>query len=127
MQPILIVAATESSRRLANILRKAGYSVAEANSGESALKTAGSVSPKLILMAIVMPDSNGLEVAARLRRNPDLESAPIILLGSVTPIGMNDEPLTSLVSGYLDINASSTDLLVAVRSHLAMEHPKKSP
>jgi CheY-like chemotaxis protein len=121
MSPILVVAPEEFRSRLVNILRQAGYAVAEADSGESALKTARSVSPELILMAIVMPDINGLEVAAQLKQHLSLELPPIILLGSITPIGIDEEPLASIVSGYLDIDASSDDLLATVRSHVTID------
>jgi CheY-like chemotaxis protein len=122
MSPILVVAPRESRTRLVNILRQAGYAVAEADSGQSALKTAPSVSPELILMAIVMPDINGLEVAAKLRQHRNLELPPIILLGSITPIGIDEEPLASLVNGYLDIQVSSDDLLATVRSHVTISN-----
>jgi CheY-like chemotaxis protein len=122
MSPILVVAPTESRSRLVNILRQAGYAVAEADSGQSALKTARSVSPELILMAIVMPDITGLEVAAKLRQHLNLELPPIILLGSITPIGIDEEPLASLVNGYLDIHVSSHDLLATVRSHVTISN-----
>jgi CheY-like chemotaxis protein len=115
---ILVVAAAETRARLVDVLTRAGYSVAEADSGESALNIAGSISPQLILMAIVMPDSNGMEVAATLRRSFNSQFPPIILLGSIPPIGINDEPLSSLISGYLDINAPSSELLAMVRSKL---------
>ena len=118
MSPILVVACTESRCRLVSILRQAGYVVAEADSGESALTTARTVCPELILMAIVMPDINGLEVAAKLRQHLNSETPSIILLGSITPIGIDEEPLVSLVDGYLNIDASSDDLLATVRSHL---------
>jgi CheY-like chemotaxis protein len=118
MPRILVVAAAESRQRFGTILRQAGYSVAEADSEESALRVVDSNPPELILIAIVIPDSNGLEVAAALRRNVNSEGAPIILLGSVPPIGMNDEPLVSLVNGYLDIDASPDDVLAMVRSKL---------
>lgn len=118
MPSILVAAAPKSRRRLVDILIQAGYSVAEADSGESALITVGFVRPDLILMAIVMPDTNGLEFAAKLRRNLNSEAPPIILLGSITPIGINDEPLASLISGYLDIDVSPDDLLMTVRSTL---------
>jgi CheY-like chemotaxis protein len=121
MPSILVVAAPQPRQRLVNILREAGYLVVEADSEESALRIARSVSPKLILMAIIMPQGNGLEVAARLRRNSNGESPPIILLGSVTPIGIEEEPLASFVSGYLDLDVSSSDLLAAVRSQLNTE------
>lgn len=118
MSSILVVAATESRCRLASVLRQAGYVVFEADSGESALSTARAVSPKLILMAIVLPDINGLEVAAKLRHHLNPQLPPIILLGSITPIGIDEEPLVSLVNGYLDIDASTDDLLTTVQSHL---------
>ncbi len=117
MSSILVVAATESRSRLVNILRQADYVVFEADSGESALSTARAVSPNLILMAIVLPDINGLEVAARLRHHLNPELPPVILLGSITPIGIDEEPLVSLVNGYLDIDASNDDLLATVQSY----------
>ena len=121
---ILVVATGQLRHRLVTVLRQAGYSVAEANSGESALTIARSALPKLVLIAIVMPDGNGLELAAKLRRSANGESPPsIILLGSVTPVGMNEEPLVSLVSGYLNIDVSPNDLLVVVRSHLGINNP----
>ena len=122
MASILVVAATESRRRLVDILFGAGYSVAEAASEEDVLKLVSCASPDLVLMAIVMPDSNsnGLEVAAKLRRNFNSKSPPIILLGSMPPIGINDEPLVSLVSGYLNTGVSADDLLSTVRQKLAI-------
>lgn len=120
MSPILVVAPAASRRRFVNILHHAGYSVSEADCGETALEIALTVTPGLILMAIVMPQSNGLETAAKLRRIPELRSLPIILLGSVTPIGLNDEPLVSLVNGYLDFDASAGELLNTVDSQLAV-------
>ena len=120
MTRILVVAPTETRRRLVNILRQAGYAVAEADSAQSALKTARSLSPELILMAIVMPESNGLEVAANLRQHLNFELPPILLLGTITPIGIDEEPLASLVSGYLNIDVSSDDLLAAVQSHVTI-------
>ena len=122
MSCILVVAPTESRNRLVKILREVGYTVAEADSGQDALKTASSVSPELILMAIVMPDINGLEVAAKLRQRLHSQLPPIILLGSIMPIGIDEEPLASLVNGYLDIDASSDDLLATVRSHITLNN-----
>jgi CheY-like chemotaxis protein len=119
MSSILVVAASESRCRLVDILFRAGYSVSEADSGESVLKTVGAISPDLILMAIVMPDTNGLETAAKLRQNLNSDCPPIVLLGSIIPVGINDEPLVSLISGYLDMNVSSRELLMTVRSQLA--------
>ena len=122
MSLILVVAATESRRRLVEILAGAGYSVVEADSEEDVLKAVSSVSPDLVLMAIVMPASNGLELAAKLRRNFSSKSLPIVLLGSMPPVGIDDEPLASLVTGYLNTDVSADDLLRSVRQTLASEN-----
>ncbi len=122
MKPILVVVGvTESRRRLVNILLQAGYDVAEADTGQRALEIAHCLSPKLIFMSIVMPDVTGLEIAAKLRRSVGRTSPPIVLLGSIPPIGINDEPLASLVTGYLNLDVSSRDLLATVRSQLAID------
>jgi len=73
-------------------------------------------------MAIVMPEGNGLVTAAKLRRLPEFSSLPIILLGSVPPIGMNDEPLSSLVNGYLNIDVPASDLLATVNRQLSINN-----
>lgn len=118
MSIMLVVAATEVRYRLTSILREGGYKVVEADSEESTIEKVRSASPDLILMAIVMPESNGLEVAARLRQRLNSDLPPIILLGTITPVGIDEEPLCSLVTGYLDIDVPAKDLLAAVRSHV---------
>ena len=120
MRPILVaVNAQESRDRLVEILAHAGYSVTQADSAKRALEISCNSLPVLILMAIVMPDLNGLEIAAKLRQILKSDSPPIILLGSIPPIGLNEEPLMSLVNGYLNIDVSAKSLLAAVRSQLS--------
>jgi len=118
LSTVLVVAAAESRSSLVNVLREAGYVVKEADSAESALEIAQTASPALILMTIVMPRNNGLQVAAKLRQQLNSNLPPIILLGTITPIGIDEEPLASLVSGYLHLDVSSAELLAAVRSHI---------
>jgi CheY-like chemotaxis protein len=121
VKPILVVAGVRAHRRrLAEVLAHAGYSVIKAQTGESALKLAQDIPPGLALIAIVMPDINGLEIAAQLHQSLGNESPPIILLGAIRPIGLEEEPLASLVSGYLNIDVSSSELLATVRSQLVM-------
>jgi CheY-like chemotaxis protein len=115
MPPVLmVVGASESG--FAQVLSRAGYKVVEADSGEKALELAPSVLPEVILMAIVMPQLNGLQTAVELRRLPGSRTTSIILLGSIPPIGIDQEPLTSLIDGYLSMNASARDVLACVSS-----------
>lgn len=62
-------------------LEKTGnYSVCEENDASKAHQTAQRVKPDLILLDIVMPETDGGEVAARIQSNPRLQGTPIIFL-----------------------------------------------
>jgi CheY-like chemotaxis protein len=120
MPRILIIKGPgESFLRLTNTLSQAKYDVFEVESGEEALEFGPSIAPDLVLVSIVLPNWNGLEVAARLRTVPGFESIKIILLGHVPPIAINDEPLASLVNGYLDVNLSAEELVAHIETQLA--------
>jgi DNA-binding response OmpR family regulator len=49
-----------------------GFDVETAADGESALKTVSSFKPELVILDLMLPDMDGLEVAERLRADPDL-------------------------------------------------------
>jgi putative two-component system response regulator len=119
MRPILIVLNVQETRsRFAKTLSQAGYEVAEADSSESALRLASSLQPHLVLMGIVMPGLNGLQTAARLRKLLSPDSVDIIVVGSLPPLGLDQEPLASLVNGYLSSDVPPDELLKYVHKHV---------
>jgi CheY-like chemotaxis protein len=62
------------------ILEGKGYSVASAYSGKELLAHLDSQKPDLIILDIMMPEMDGLEVLTKLKETPDTSSIPIILL-----------------------------------------------
>jgi CheY-like chemotaxis protein len=114
MRPILVVGNHQIRQRFADILSRTGYDVVEAESGEIAIELATSLSPEVVLMAILLPHLNGLEAAARLRSLSKLQPTSIILLGSIPPIGLDHEPLASFIDGYLGTDASPDELLECI-------------
>lgn len=80
------------------------------------MEIAATILPDLIFLAIVMSGVNGLETAARLRTSAGLPAVRIILLGHLPPIGINEQPLASLVDGYLNADVASDELLANVRN-----------
>ena len=114
MRPVLVVGSDQIRQRFADILSRTGYDVVEAESGETAIELTPSLSPEVVLMAILLPHLNGLETAARLRTLSKVWPLSIILLGSIPPIGLDHEPLASFVDGYLSIDASPDELLECV-------------
>ena len=61
-------------------LEEAGYRVVLAEDGPSALIAFASSPPDLVLLDVMMPDLNGMEVTRRLRSEPDTARLPIIML-----------------------------------------------
>ncbi len=56
------------------------FVLAQARSGEEAIRQAKETRPDLVLLDLLMPDMNGYDVCAALRADPALRSVPIILL-----------------------------------------------
>src|SRR5207249_8793222 len=61
-------------------LRSAGYEVVTASDGSEALKKARARSPDLIVLDLMLPEVDGLEVCKILRRDPATSGVPIIML-----------------------------------------------
>lgn len=61
-------------------LKAAGYDVVTADDGEEALKKARSTQPALVILDVMLPEVDGLEVCKLLRREPATATVPIIML-----------------------------------------------
>ncbi len=64
-------------------LEREGYRVSIAFEGKHALELIANVKPDLVLLDVMMPGMNGLEVARRLREKPETENLPIIIISAV--------------------------------------------
>lgn len=69
-------------------LVKAGYDVVSAVDGEAALRIARERIPNLILLDMMMPKLDGLEVLRALKRDPQTTNIPVIVL---TGLGQSNE------------------------------------
>src|SRR5262249_525934 len=61
-------------------LEQQGYTVREADSGESALAQVAADRPALVVLDIMLPGTDGIEVCRRLRSTEATHSIPIIML-----------------------------------------------
>jgi len=79
---ILIVDNDRNSTHLVKILleRTCRYLVLEENDPTKAHQSAQNFRPDLILLDIVMPETDGGEVAAQIQGDPELQKTPIIFL-----------------------------------------------
>jgi DNA-binding response OmpR family regulator len=61
-------------------LKQAGYAVVTAADGAEALNKARSTQPNLIVLDLMLPEVDGLEVCKMLRRDPATSGTPIVML-----------------------------------------------
>lgn len=61
-------------------LEKEGYGVVLAETGEEALKAAHSSSPDLVILDLMLPSIDGLEVCRRLKQNEETRKIPVLML-----------------------------------------------
>ena len=75
---ILVVDDEERIRRLLKMyLEKEGYTIDEAEDGETALRLASNADYALILLDVMLPGIDGVEVCSRLRQ---VKATPVIML-----------------------------------------------
>jgi DNA-binding response OmpR family regulator len=61
-------------------LEKEGYRVAGANTGRGAVDLCLRERPDLVILDIMLPDADGLEICKRIRKSPEIQLAPIIFI-----------------------------------------------
>jgi twitching motility two-component system response regulator PilH len=67
---------------LSELLRRQGYAVRTAESGDEALKRLAEDRPDLVLMDVVMPGKNGFQLTRTITRDPRYADLPVILCTS---------------------------------------------
>jgi DNA-binding response OmpR family regulator len=110
------------SDTLAMILNQAGFEARAVYSGETALETAQTFEPDVLISDVIMPGISGIETAIRLRRL--LPSSKIFLVsGRTTPANMLEE---AQAQGYefetLDKPVHPSNLLARLRAAMP-DHP----
>ncbi len=79
---ILIVDDEAETRALFRMMLRpfANWRVLEAETGQRAIEIAEAERPDVILLDVMMPDLDGIEVCARLRQLPHLRASKIVML-----------------------------------------------
>lgn len=112
---IILVDDDAKHRRLyADFLGGHGYNVITAPDGEEALNLLYRVTPKLILLDILMPEMNGIETCKRIRAN-STHKMPILFITSLEYIDHIKEGLLAGGDDYILKNGSLDHVLERVR------------
>lgn len=100
---------------LAVMLKREGYGVITADTGEVALEIAFGLNPDLIISDVVMPEMDGLEICRHLKNDPRTMHIPLLLVSAVRTD--EEDSLDGLIAGaddYLSIPFRRQELLIKV-------------
>lgn len=96
------------------ILSRAGYDIATAMDGESALRTIWATPPDLVILDVMLPKLNGFEILKRIRADERLRTLPVIML---TAKGQRQDRATAAEIGadlFLTKPFANKDVVAAV-------------
>jgi CheY-like chemotaxis protein len=78
---VLVIDDDEEAREIVErILRKDGFDVVTASTGEEGLRLAHAVQPIAITLDVIMPDMDGWSVLRALKADPGLRDVPVVML-----------------------------------------------
>lgn len=116
---ILIVDDSAMARRqIQFFLKRDGFEVYEAKSGEEALWLVNEVDPELILMDVTMDGMDGMEACRRIKEDAANSSMPVIFLSAM---GDREEIVRGFKSGAIDYIVKPfhpAESLTRIRTHL---------
>ena len=108
-------------------LKKAGYTTLTASSGEKALQIAPEDRPDLILLDLMLPGNDGIEVCRKLKQENTTRDIPIIML---TARGEDSDVIIGLEMGaddYITKPFSPRVIAARIRAVLRRSSSKTSP
>jgi PAS domain S-box-containing protein len=112
---------------MSRILKSAGYETIEAATGTDCLRFTIEQKPDLVLLDVMLPDINGIEVCKRIKLDKTLADCYVVLLSSLR-IGSDDqaEGLETGADGYIARPVSNRELLARVESLLRLKRAEEA-
>lgn len=108
----------ENLKLLENILAPRGYEVVSAASGEEALRKIKTLTIDLVLLDLMMPEMDGLQVSRKIKGNKKYRKIPIVMLTAYTGVETYIKTLSDEVFAYLQKPFETEELIGIVRAAL---------
>jgi CheY-like chemotaxis protein len=119
---ILIVEDNLDSRRIfCSILEWEGYQVTVADNGADALKKVQKDPPSLILLDLLLPEVDGLQVIQALKKDSRFKAIPIIVISVKTDPESRQESLSMGANNFLVKPVNFSVLLRMIKLYLVDE------
>jgi putative two-component system response regulator len=120
---ILVVDDDEHHCSLLRIFLEAeGYTAREAGNGAEAYVCIDQQCPDLILLDVMLPDTDGFEITRQLKQNKDTAGIPIVMVTALDDRAARLRALEAGVEDFLTKPVDRSELVVRVRNLLTVKH-----
>jgi len=106
------------------ILDREGYATTFATNGQQALSRMNTAVPDLILLDLMMPEMDGLQVCESLRSHPERREIPIIFLTASQEKKHLLQAFDRGAVDYITKPFNPPELLARVKTHLELKHTR---
>lgn len=121
MPRVLIIDDSAVERAIiAKVMGSLGYSISEANDGEEGEQKAIDEKPDLIVLDVVMPKKDGFQVCRNLKKTPETEKIPVIMITSKNQDSDKFWGLRQGAVAYLTKPFNDKDLIDTVNKAMSM-------
>ena len=116
---------TKNLQVIAKVLKDEGFLISLAQDGKTALSLLGNQIPDLILMDIMMPEMDGIELCRLIKQNQKLKEIPVIFLTAKSETADLVEGFEAGGVDYITKPFNQSELLVRVKNHLELALSRK--
>ncbi|MDQ3263251.1 MAG: response regulator [Myxococcota bacterium] len=106
---------------LSKALNKSGYQVRKAHRGEEALDVIREVRPALVILDILMPGIDGVDICKMMRADVEMADIPVIFLSALDAARLHQVADEAGATDYLAKPVSLADLINLVGTYLKAE------
>jgi signal transduction histidine kinase/DNA-binding NarL/FixJ family response regulator len=119
---ILVVDDNEDNRNVvADMLRPLGFVIAEAEDGAAGLTQMAAFKPDAVILDLVMPKLNGLEMIRRIRQSSEWDHLPLIVSSASSYQDDREKSLAAGANAFVPKPVEITLLLDTLRQQLNLE------
>jgi len=119
MKKICIVEDNTSIRKLYSaVFKKAGFEIADFSDGSSAINWLQHNKPDVIIIDILLPDTNGIDLLATIKKIPGLDKIPAVAITGFSTPKDEEKFILAGFSKYFSKPVNVTTLADEVKSLL---------
>lgn len=125
MESILIIDDDPATTRLLEVLlEREGYKIHTENLSANAFQTTKEFSPHLIILDLMMPGTDGLEICQRMKADPEISETPVLMFSAADQPELRQKAAKAGVNQYITKPIHPNELKQIIKDWLSKRKNK---